>query len=701
MPMSHACYTAQHRIPARCIVTSKGWGAVPRTHTTGTAGSLSPQRSSASVPTFATAPAVDALLKDDATGIDENRIISHVVAPSPSSPAQNIKEKTAEDKAGVSKKTKCGASAPQRRRSPADFPDAYQSFSHVTTAKTFKKRYGGLKQDERLPDVRERVGGRISGVRHMGAILFVTIRSAEETLQVIRQACPSFSRSDLKKLKDQLKVGDIVGATGSPGRTKKGELSLYADTLTILAPYVCTDQSVCPNLNGFSPLADRETKYRYRFVDMLTSPAAIKGFRTRHAVLNALRQFLNERDFVEVETPMLHEVPSGANAKPFTTFHEANNTPLYLRVAPELYLKQCVVGGMERVYEIGRVFRNEDADRHHNPEFTSCELYAAYNTYKDLFPLTEDLIRCLAVAANGTTKVRVHSIVTSEEVEIDLALPFQRVSAYSAIEKATGVTLPPPAELNSPRGLAYLSAILLRYNIPLPTVRTASKMFDKLIQFFITDKIVEPTFVTDHPVCMSPLAKSHALHPGLTERFELFINGVEYCNAYSELNDPREQFQRFQQQLMDKNTGDDEAMSLDETFLKALQMGLPPTAGWGLGVDRLVALLTGSTTIRDTILFPLLKNDAVSQDAKRRRRTASFFSFNHRTAAFVLRSLEEEMRRRGMPPQGFDMVRQLHQIIMEMHVRGGKHVCEVESKRRWIEIMASRILEALCGRSTR
>eukprot|EP00796_Vickermania_ingenoplastis_P011585 gene11586-7981_t len=541
----------------------------------------------------------------------------------------------------------------------------------------------------------------------MGAILFITIRSRGDTLQVIRQVADGCSRQDLRALKETLRMGDIIGATGSPGRTKKGELSLYATQVQVLSPYVCADQSICPQLNGFSTVADPDIRYRYRFLDMMTNPDTIRGFQKRHAVLKALRNFLDERDFTEVETPMLHEVPSGANAKPFTTHHEANDTTLYLRVAPELYLKQCVVGGMERVYEIGRVFRNEDADRSHNPEFTSCECYAAYQTYEDLIPFTEDLLRRLAVAANGTTKLTVESVRTKEAVEINFDAPFRRVSAYDAVQAEVGVKLPPADELHSPRGLAYLSAILLRYNIPLPSVRTASKMFDKLISYFITDRVVEPTFVMDHPVCMSPLAKAHDQRKGLSERFELFINGVEYCNAYSELNDPVEQYRRFQQQLVDKQTGDEEAMPVDETFLKALQAGLPPTAGWGLGVDRLMTLLQQSATIRDTIMCPLLRTDATSRDGKRRRKAAGQFPFSPRAATFALHCLEEEMRRRGMPSKGCEAVRELHHFILQIQ-RHTKPIpldtAEVARRRnesrKWAENMTMILLQVFCDRQT-
>lgn len=573
-------------------------------------------------------------------------------------------------RAGVATTTaRAGASLPPPR-TILDFPNAYQSFDAVTSLAEFREKYDYIRADQRCSEAASvRVGGRVVSIRDMGGILFITIRSGEAQLQVLRQVNESFTKADLRAFASTLHTGDILGATGVPGRTAKGELSLYATEASILAPYVCTDQALCPDLKGFVPLADTGIKYRYRFVDMMSNPSVVQHFRKRHAITRALRDFLDARSFVEVETPVLHSVASGANAKPFVTHHNANDADLFLRVAPELHLKQCVVGGMERVYEIGRVFRNEDADRSHNPEFTTCEFYAAYHTYEDLMTMTEEILRHLALAANGTTKITVTSCVAKKPVEIDLAQPFRRVNAYDAVQEAAGVELPPPTELSTPRGLAYMSAIMLRYNIPLPSVRTAAKMFDKLIDYFITDCVVEPTFVTDHPLFMSPLAMEQRARPGLSARFELFINGTEYCNAYSELNDPQEQYYRFQQQLLDRQTGDDEAMALDETFLKALQVGLPPTAGWGMGIDRVVMLLNGSSTIREDILFPLLRHDATSHDAKRRYKTASFFGFHHNMTLFCLNALEEEMLKRAAPTELLDKIRQLRQCLSTMQQR--------------------------------
>ncbi|EPY37778.1 lysyl-tRNA synthetase, class II [Angomonas deanei] len=437
---------------------------------------------------------------------------------------------------------------------------------------------------------------------------------------------------------------------------------------------------------------------------MMSNEDVRKRFHTRHKMIKALRHYLDEKDFIEVETPILNSVASGANARPFVTHHNANNADLFLRVAPELYLKQCVVGGLNRVYEIGKVFRNEGADRSHNPEFTSCEFYAAYHTYEDLIPMTEDILRCMATESIGTSTITVQSCVTGEMEEIDLQQPFRRVNAYEEVQRVSGVELPEPSQLCTPRGMAYMSAIMLQHNIPLPSVRTASKMFDKLIDYFITDRVVQPTFVMNHPVFMSPLAKESSEFPGLSERFELFINGMEYCNAYSELNDPQEQFYRFEQQLLDKRVGDDEAMALDETFLKALQVGLPPTAGWGMGIDRVSMLLNRSTSIRDEIIFPLLRQDADSHDAKRRRKTASFFGFNHQMTMFCLSQLEEDMIKRGASQESCEQVRHLKRCILGME-RGSN--CMMESLPKFEDTRVSRlrydltlsVLRLFCGSS--
>ncbi|CCW61774.1 unnamed protein product [Phytomonas sp. EM1] len=613
------------------------------------------------------------------------------------------KGKKAKGENGTKLRNHASAKAPSLPRTGFDIPTSYTSFRHATHLKDFLQRYDHVAVGHKVVGVSERVGGRVVSLRDMGRILFLTIHGDGHSLQVVRQVDEDFDKEDLKRLKTTLRVGDIIGAVGIAGRTEKGELSLYAKELVILAPYVCTDQSICPNLKGFLPITDNEIKYRYRFLDMMTNPNVRQNLCKRHEAIRALRGYLDDRGFVEVETPVLHEVPSGANAKPFITYHNDNNDSLFLRVAPELHLKQCVVGGMERVYEIGRVFRNEDADRSHNPEFTSCELYAAYHSYEDLMGMTEAILQHMARAANGTTKLTVTSCVDRQLVTLDLMPPFHRVSVYDEIQRVAEVELPPPLELNTSRGLAYMSAIMLRHNIPLPPVRTAAQMFDKLIDFFIVSRVVQPTFLVDHPLFMSPLAKEHDSRPGLSERFELFINGMEICNAYSELNNPHEQYHRFQQQLLDRQQGDEEAMALDAVFLKALQVGLPPTAGWGMGIDRVMMLLNGSSSIRDEVIFPLLRKDADSRDAKQRRKTASYFGFNSHLTLFCLGALEDEMIKCKVPRDFSEKVRQLRKCIHSMSAVARRDAVDsVEamtqySMNGWRYEAAMKILKIVCG----
>ncbi|AAZ11714.1 lysyl-tRNA synthetase, putative [Trypanosoma brucei brucei TREU927] len=588
--------------------------------------------------------------------------------------------------------------AMERPRSKLETPAAYSSFRSTETIEEFRENYKYLAAGERETSVTARVAGRITSLRDMGKMLFATVRSSGVDLQLVVHVGEHFTRDCLKQLRASLRVGDIVGAEGIPCRMQRGELSLAASRVEVLAPYVCRDQVVCPDLRGFTQLQDNDVRYRYRFVDMMTNRSVIDTIRKRHTVLQSLREYLDMRHFVEVETPILHTVASGANAKPFVTHHNANNADLFLRVAPELYLKQCVVGGLERVYEIGKVFRNEDADRSHNPEFTTCEFYAAYHTYEDLITMTEDIFRHLALRANGTTQLQIQCERAGITREIDLGATFRRISVYDEIQSASGVELPPPNELNTPKGLAYMSAIMLRHDIQFPAVRTAAKMFDKLIDFFITSHIVEPTFVMDHPIFMSPLAKEHSSRPGLAERFELFINGIEYCNAYSELNDPQEQCHRFQQQLIDRQGGDEEAMPLDETFLKSLQVGLPPTAGWGMGIDRVVMLLSGSSTIRDGIIFPLLRQDTRSHDCKRRHRVATFFDFNHQMALLCLSGVEQEMKRRGFPEASCAHIRELRQTIRDLGQRSGESDLTNFNCGEWWPGLTKTMIRLMCGR---
>ncbi len=415
------------------------------------------------------------------------------------------------------------------------------------------------------------------------------------------------TQKEIKAKFGSLDIGDIIGVAGDLHKSGKGDLYVNMENWQLLT------KSLRPLPEKFHGLSDQETKYRQRYVDLITSEHTRKNFKIRSALINGIRQYLTERDFMEVETPMLQVIPGGATAKPFVTHHNALDIDMYLRIAPELYLKRLVVGGFERVFEINRNFRNEGLSTRHNPEFTMLEFYMAYSDYNDLMNLTEDMLRKLAKDILGTTEL-VNTTRDSEgevtsETHYDFGKPFDRLSMGEAIlkywpEANEAAIRDPEAHLDE------LKAMAKQLHIKEPEVDGiwgAGKYLCEIFEATAEEQLIQPTFITEYPWEVSPLARRNDNNPFITDRFEFFVGGRELANGFSELNDPEDQEARFRKQVEEKDAGDDEAMHFDEDYIRALEYGLPPTAGQGIGIDRLAMLFTDSPTIKDVILFPHMK----------------------------------------------------------------------------------------------
>ena len=432
------------------------------------------------------------------------------------------------------------------------------------------------------------VAGRMMSKRIMGKASFAHILDYKGDIQIYvkRDDIGEESYAQFKTFD----IGDIIGVVGRVFKTRTGEISIHAEKVELLS------KSLRPLPEKFHGLKDPELRYRQRFVDLIVNPEVRDTFVKRSIIISEMRSWLNNKGFIEVETPVLNATASGASARPFITHHNTLDIDMYMRIATELHLKMCIVGGLERVYEIGRIFRNEGMDATHNPEFTTIELYQAYTDYKGMMELAEGVIdHCCKAVNGGRTKI------TYQGSEIDLTAPFKRVTMNDAVREKTGVDFMSLTDEQARAGAKRLGVEVE------DKTATAGKILPMVFDAFVEDTLIQPTFVIDYPVEISPLSKRKPDDPRLTERFELFIAGHEYANAFSELNDPIDQRGRFIQQAMERAKGDDEAMMIDETFCTALEYGMPPTGGIGLGIDRLVMLLTDSPTIRDVLLFPTMK----------------------------------------------------------------------------------------------
>lgn len=432
------------------------------------------------------------------------------------------------------------------------------------------------------------IAGRLMAKRGQGKAGFGNVQDLSGQIQI-------YSRLDVAGeeshgLFKKADIGDIVGITGKVFITEKGETTIQVHQLTMLT------KSLRPLPEKFHGLTDVELRYRQRYVDLIMNKEVQNTFILRSKIIRYVREYLDNHAFLEVETPVLHNLAGGANARPFITYHNALDMELYMRIALELHLKRLIVGGLEKVYELGRVFRNEGIDTRHNPEFTMMEVYQAYADYNDMMDLTEDMIKYVAQKCFDTT------LITYGEYEVDLGKPWKRISMNDAVKEATGLDFNTVITDEEAREAAR--SVGVHVDDDMPKGKVLSEVFEEKVE----STLIQPTFITDYPIEVSPLARRNDKNPRLTDRFELFIVGREHANAFSELNDPIDQKERFQKQVEEKEKGDDEAHPMDEDFICALEYGLPPTAGLGIGIDRLVMLLTNSPSIRDVILFPTLKN---------------------------------------------------------------------------------------------
>ena len=462
-------------------------------------------------------------------------------------------------------------------------PYQITKFNRTNTAGEIKANYEQFEQKDVT------VAGRIIAKRIMGKASFCTIQDSDEKIQSY-VSINDLGEESYKAFKTW-DIGDIIGISGFVFKTRTEEISIHAKEVTLLS------KSLRPLPEKFHGLKDVDLRYRQRYVDLIMNPEVKKTFEKRSQIISEIRRILDEKGFLEVDTPMLNTISGGATAKPFMTHHNALNIDMYLRIATELNLKRLIVGGYDKVYEMGRIFRNEGMDIRHNPEFTTIELYEAYSDYHDMMDLTEELFSKCAMKVVGTTKI------TYQGQEIDLTPGWKKITMIDSIKEVTGIDF---NEIQTDEEAVKLAK---ERNIEIPdkTKETRGDVISLFFDEYVEKTLIQPTFIYDYPIEISPLAKRKKEDPRLTERFEIFIGGREYGNAFSELNDPIDQYERFKKQVEAREAGDDEAGMMDEDFIQALEIGMPPTGGIGIGIDRLVMLLTDNASIRDVLLFPTMK----------------------------------------------------------------------------------------------
>lgn len=454
-------------------------------------------------------------------------------------------------------------------------------FERTSTSKEILSHFNEMENQKVI------IAGRILAIRGHGKVSFAQLQDNEGQIQIYIRL--DDVGEEQYRVFQKVDIGDIIGVEGKVFRTKRGEISVAVEVLTFLS------KSLRPLPEKWHGLKDIELRYRQRYVDLIVNPEVKRVFELRSKIIRSMRRYLDERGFLEVETPTMHTIPGGASARPFITHHNALNIDLYMRIALELHLKRLIVGGMEKVYEIGRVFRNEGISIKHNPEFTMLELYQAYGDYHDMMEITENSVAHIAKEVLGTTKI------TYQGQEIDLTPPWTRLSMIDAITKYSGV------DFNTINTDEEARAAAQKLDIHVEKNATKGEVINAFFEEKVESHLVQPTFIIDYPIDISPLAKRKSDNPKLTYRFEAFVYARELANAFSELNDPLDQAERFRDQVKKRDAGDDEAHMMDDDYVRALEYGMPPTGGLGIGMDRLIMLLTDSPSIRDVILFPTLR----------------------------------------------------------------------------------------------